>query len=170
MEKLDTSLLTGILVVLVLLLINTYITGDKIDDLTESLQNRSATETVVENSTDAKETSDTATEEPYHTLSEYRMADEHPYVKDYDLVELGCPICNYQLYTWGSSGTSAVAKLKCTNCSWESKEVHIEHCDSTITAKQMALDLYTAGDLTKDIEFEYPVELYTDCKRSLNGG
>ena len=89
MERLDTSLLTGILVVLVLLLINTYITGDKIDDLTESLQNQSVSETIVENSTDTKETSDTATEESYYTLSEYRMADEHPYVKDYDLVELG---------------------------------------------------------------------------------
>lgn len=162
MTKLDTSLLTGILILLV---VNSCIISTKLDNL-----NNNTIESVADNSTDTKETNDTAIEESYHTLSEYRMADEHPYVKDYDLVELGCPICNYQLYTWGSSGTAAVAKLKCTNCSWESKEVHIEHCDSTIIAKQMALDLYTAGDLTKDIEFSYPVELYTDCKRSLNGG
>ena len=92
----------------------------------------------------------------YLTLSDDKMKELNPYVKDYDLIDYGCPNCGYQLYCIDSAGTAASARLKCTLCSWESKEVYIKHCDDSRTARYILLDLYTEGMLTKDMWFEYP--------------
>ncbi len=91
----------------------------------------------------------------YYTLSDETLKEVHPYIKDYDLVEYGCPVCGYQLYCFDSAGSAAVACLRCTNCDWESKEVHIEHCTEGSEAKKILLDLFKKGELTKDVEFQY---------------
>ncbi len=91
----------------------------------------------------------------YYTLSDETLKELHPYLKDYDLVEIGCPECGYQMYCWDSAGSAATAHLCCTNCAWESKEVHIRHCTDSSEAKKILLDMYKNGKLTKDVEFEY---------------
>ena len=84
----------------------------------------------------------------------YDFSESHPYLKDYDLVEYGCPNCGYQLYCRDSAGTAASAELRCTRCDWHSKEVYIESCTKSSVARERLLTLYAAGELTKDIKFE----------------
>ncbi len=91
----------------------------------------------------------------YYTLPDDSLKKSRPYLKDSDLLEYGCPICRYQLYCFGSAGSAAMSCLRCTNCNWESAEVHIKNCNDSSEAKKILLDLLKKGELTKDIEFQY---------------
>lgn len=100
----------------------------------------------------------------YYSLPVYKIQENHPYLKENDLVEFGCPKCGYQLWCFDSHGTAASAELRCTNCAWESYQVYIEKCEDEKVAKGILLELYDKGELTQNFRFETASEYYVQYK------